>query len=87
MNEAGWQTFKQHIDARLRSIQTPWKIIQHRDGLDLSSLDRHAVEQFPNANGPADCAFFANCGGSAKTKQVSAELHLLVTQLNEGVAA
>lgn len=58
MNEAEWQTRKQRIDTRLRALQPPWKIIRYRDGLDLSTLDQVAVEEFPTENGPADYGLF-----------------------------
>jgi hypothetical protein len=43
MNEAEWQTRKNRIDKRLRSIDPGWTIIRYRDGLDLSTLTCHAV--------------------------------------------
>ena len=58
MNPSEWQTRKQRIDARLRAVQPPWQIIRYHDGLDLSGLTCHAVEEFPTANGPADYALF-----------------------------
>jgi len=58
MSEAEWQTRKQRIDARLRSLQPAWKIIRYKEGLDLKSLDGVAVEELPTANGPADYALF-----------------------------
>ena len=60
MNEAEWQTRKERIDKRLRATQPPWKIIRYRDGLDLSTLTCHAVEEFPTANGPADYGLFVH---------------------------
>ncbi len=54
MNEAEWQTRKERIDKRLRAAQAPWKIICYGDGLDLSTLDCHAVEELPTADGLAD---------------------------------
>ncbi|HMC27952.1 MAG TPA: DEAD/DEAH box helicase family protein, partial [Verrucomicrobiae bacterium] len=58
MSEAEWQTRKQRIDARLRSIQPAWNIIRYRENLDLTKLDGVAVEELPTANGPADYALF-----------------------------
>ena len=58
MNESEWTTRKQRIDTRLRALTPPWEIIRYRDGLDLSKLPRHAVEEFPTANGPADYGLF-----------------------------
>src|SRR5262245_30608930 len=60
MNEAEWQTRKQRIDTRLRSLNPAWSIIPCRDGLDLSALTCHAVTEFPTANGPADYALFVS---------------------------
>jgi len=39
-------------------MQPPWSIVRYREGLNLSSLHCHAVEEFPTANGPADYALF-----------------------------
>ena len=60
MNEAEWQTRKQRIDARLRSLNPAWQIVRYDEGLTLSALHCHAVEEFPTANGPADYALFVN---------------------------
>ena len=58
MTENEWKTREERIDKKLKSLHPPWKIIKYRDGLDTSSLARHAVEEFPTANGPADYALF-----------------------------
>ena len=58
MTEPEWQTRKQRIDSRLRSMNPPWKIVRYRDGLDFAALDCHAVEELPTATGPADYALF-----------------------------
>ena len=58
MNEAEWQTRKQRIDTWLRSAHPSWQIVRYREGLDFSKLDRHAVEELPTANGPADYGLF-----------------------------
>lgn len=58
MNEAEWQTRKPSIDTRLRALQPPWTIIRYREGLDLSGLHCHAVEELPTHNGPADYGLF-----------------------------
>jgi len=60
MNESEWQTRKQRIDARLRSLSPSWQIIPWREGFTLSTLARHCVTEFPTANGPADYALFVN---------------------------
>src|SRR5205814_641604 len=73
MNEAEWQTRKQRIDARLRTLQPAWKIVRYSDGLDLTALDCHAVEELPTANGPADYGLFV-CGkllGIIEAKKVT----------------
>lgn len=60
MNEAEWQTRKCRIDTRLCSLEPRWKIIQFREGIDLSKLNCHAVEELPTASGPADYGLFVN---------------------------
>jgi type I restriction enzyme R subunit len=56
--ELEWKTRKDRIDRKLKSLNPPWSIIKHHDGLDTSSLQSHAVEEYPNANSPADYALF-----------------------------
>ena len=58
MTESEWQTRKQRIDARLRSMNPPWQIVRYRNGLDFAALDCHAVEELPTATGPADYGLF-----------------------------
>lgn len=56
--ESEWLTRKKRIDTKLRSLVPTWKIIPYKEGMDLSRLNCHAVEEFPTANGPADYALF-----------------------------
>lgn len=63
MTESEWQTRKQRIDARLRSMNPSWQIVRWGDGLDFAALDCHAVEELPTATGPADYGLFV--GGNA----------------------
>ncbi len=58
MTEYEWQTRKERIDRKLKSLNPPWKIIKYSDGLDTKVLQRCAVEEYPTANGPADYALF-----------------------------
>jgi type I restriction enzyme R subunit len=51
-------TRQQRINAKLRSVNPQWTIIKYRQGLDTSTLQHHAVEEYPTANGPADYALF-----------------------------
>lgn len=60
MTEPEWLTRKQRIDTKLRALSPQWNIVPHREGMDVSVLDRHAVTEFPTANGPADYALFVN---------------------------
>lgn len=56
--EAERQTRKKRIDTKLIAQGLGWKIIPHKDSLDTSTLDHHAVTEFPTKNGPADYALF-----------------------------
>lgn len=56
MPENEWLTRKKRIDTKL--VQLGWKICAYREGMDLSVLGHHAVEEFPTASGPADYAMF-----------------------------
>ena len=60
MNEAEWLTRKKRIDTKLRSLNPKWEIVPYRDGLDLSGLTHHAVEELPVANGFADYGLFVD---------------------------
>jgi type I restriction enzyme R subunit len=58
LGELEWQTRKERINKKLASLPLPWNIIRYRDGLDTSTLQCHAVEEYPTASGPADYALF-----------------------------
>jgi type I restriction enzyme R subunit len=60
MNELEWRTRKERIDTKLRSLNPKWEIVPYRDGLHLSGLTHHVVEEFPVANGFADYALFVD---------------------------
>ena len=59
-DELEWQTRRDRINTKLQALKPAWKIIKYTEGLDLTSLQRHAVEEYPTANGPADYALFVN---------------------------
>lgn len=58
LKEAEWQTRKNRIDTKLKALSPAWTIVKYKDGIDYSTLDAHAVEEFPTATGPADYALF-----------------------------
>ncbi|MGB7063004.1 MAG: DEAD/DEAH box helicase family protein [Candidatus Zixiibacteriota bacterium] len=60
MPESEWKTRKTRIDAQLKALNPKWNIIPYKEDVDTSNLSRHAVEEYPTANGPADYAFFVN---------------------------
>ncbi len=60
MDEAEWLTRRTRIDTRLRSLKPAWRIVPWSNDLAPSKLDRHAVTEFPTANGPADYALWVN---------------------------
>jgi len=53
-HESEWLTRKKRIDPKLKALG--WKIVPYDEGADISSYRRHAIEEFPTANGPADYA-------------------------------
>ncbi|MDD5204833.1 MAG: type I restriction endonuclease [Desulfobacterales bacterium] len=59
-DELEWQTRRDRINKKLRGLNPSWEIIKYSEKLDTKSLSRHAVEEFPTANGPADYALFVN---------------------------
>ncbi len=58
IEELEWKTRKDRVDKRLKSLNPSWSIIKYQSGLDTSTLQCHAVEEYPTANGPADYALF-----------------------------
>ncbi|MGE5604855.1 MAG: type I restriction endonuclease, partial [Bacteroidota bacterium] len=56
--ELEWKTRKERIDRKLQNLSQPWKIIKYKEGLDISKLTNHAVEEYPTKNGPADYVLF-----------------------------
>ncbi len=56
--ESEWATRKLRIDAALNAAG--WTIVPFSPTLPLASLTKHAVEEFPTANGPADYVLFLN---------------------------
>lgn len=75
MTEAEWKTRKERIDTKLKALNPAWKIIKYREGLDLSSLTNHAVEELPTHNGFADYALFVRGKllGFIEAKKVSVD--------------
>lgn len=60
MAELEWQTRKERIDTRLRTMQPAWEIVRHQDSMDTSVLHAVAVAEYPTENGPADYALFVH---------------------------
>lgn len=56
--ELEWQTRRDRINKKLKSLNPAWTIVKYKENLNASSLTHHAVEEYPTANGPADYAFF-----------------------------
>ncbi|MFP3042041.1 DEAD/DEAH box helicase family protein [Treponema primitia] len=56
MKESEWITRKTRIDTRLTSLNPSWAIIPYTEGMDITRLKAHAIEEYPTANGPADYA-------------------------------
>lgn len=51
-------TRKKRIDQQLKA--TGWLIVPYSEGMDLSGLTNHAIEELQTNNGPADYAFVVN---------------------------
>jgi len=58
LHEAEWQTRRDRIDTKLRTLSLPWTIVSYKAGLVYSTLIAHAVTEYPTENGPADYALF-----------------------------
>jgi type I restriction enzyme R subunit len=59
-DELEWKTRRDRINKKLSALNPAWKIVKYSDKVNIQSLHRHAVEEYPTANGPADYAFFVN---------------------------
>ncbi len=57
-NESEYRTRKLRIDRLLQAAG--WTIIPYTRGMDPTALGRHAVEEWPTANGPADYTLVVN---------------------------
>ena len=53
-SESERRTRQERIDPRLRAWG--WEIMPFEDGRPLSAYRHHAIEEYPTANGPTDCA-------------------------------
>ncbi len=58
MNESEAKTRKKRIDTKLTSPLLNWEIVPFFNGMDISALSAHAVEEYPTETGPADYALF-----------------------------
>jgi DNA repair protein RadC len=54
IDELEWKTRRDGIHTKLKALNPAWNIVKYRPELETSTLERHAVEEFPTANGPAD---------------------------------
>ncbi|MCB0509390.1 MAG: DEAD/DEAH box helicase family protein, partial [Bacteroidetes bacterium] len=59
-SELEWKTRKERIDKKLKAMSPAWKIIPYSEGMDFSSLERHAVTEIPTETGPADYGLIVN---------------------------
>jgi DNA repair protein RadC len=54
LDELEWKTRRDRINTKLKALNPAWAIMKHKPGLETSTLDHHAIEEFPTANGSAD---------------------------------
>ena len=52
--ESEARTRKTRIDIKLQ--EAGWSVVPFNEGMNLSLLAHHAIEEYPTANGPADYA-------------------------------
>jgi type I restriction enzyme R subunit len=80
--EFEWQTRRDRINTKLKALNPAWNIVKYRPELDTSTLDHHAVEEFPTANGPADYALFVKGEllGIIEAKKVGVGPHNVLEQ-------
>ena len=51
IDELEWKTRRDRINTKLKALNPAWNIVKYRPELETSALERHAVEEFPTANG------------------------------------
>ncbi len=56
--ESEANTRRKRIDPKLKALC--WIVLPYVDGMNVSQLTRHAVEEYQTDNGPADYALFVN---------------------------
>lgn len=88
-HQSEFATRKKLIDPKL--AEAGWKVIPFRENADRSTWTRHAVEEFPTANGPADYALFVDGDllGVVEAKKLSVGAAGILTQAerySQGVA-
>ena len=71
VEESERRTRKARIDPRLRALG--WQVVRFDPARHLSSYTRHAVEEYPTGDGPADYALFVDGRvlGIVEAKKVS----------------
>lgn len=57
-HESEKETRKKRIDKRLKD--QGWDVVPYRLGSDTSLFTKHAIEEYPTQNGPADYALFVD---------------------------
>ncbi len=82
IDELEWKTRRDRINTKLKALNPAWNIVKYRPELETSTLDRHAVEEFPTANGPADYALFVKGEllGIIEAKKVGVGPHNVLEQ-------
>jgi type I site-specific restriction endonuclease len=83
-NESERLTRKKRIDPKLKALG--WKVVPHEENADLSSYSRHAIEEFPTANGPADYALVVDSQflGVIEAKKISLGPQGVLLQADKG---
>ena len=82
IDELEWKTRRDRINTKLKALNPAWNIVKYRPELDTSTLNHHAVEEFPTANGPADYALFVKGKllGIIEAKKVGVGPHNVLEQ-------
>ena len=80
--EFEWKTRRDRINTKLKALNPAWNIVKYRPELETSTLNHHAVEEFPTANGPADYALFVKGEllGIIEAKKVGVGPHNVLEQ-------
>ena len=83
MSDLEWKTRKERINARLRDMGPPWKIMQFRERLDTCALDHTTVTEYPASNGSVDDALIVAAGRFLLTRIQNSRMGIKTSRIKD----